>query len=112
MKLGPLTFQWACLVCVCKSLQSARRALSSSMALTRVASDRSFLVLNMVHLRLESLTRRLEELTRRSKHRGRAGAGPLIVLVNRQGRKNKTCRGGGHAFAAECCAGTAVGQST
>ena len=27
MKCGPLTFQWACLVCVCRSLQSASRAL-------------------------------------------------------------------------------------
>src|SRR5262249_35825209 len=47
MKFGPLTFQWACLICVCRSLQSASRALSSSIALTRVASDKSFLVLNM-----------------------------------------------------------------
>src|SRR5947209_19631458 len=47
MKLGPLTFQWACLACVCRSLQSASRALSSSTALTRVASGKSFLVLNI-----------------------------------------------------------------
>src|SRR5436309_903425 len=26
MKLGPLTFQWACLVCVCRSTASASRA--------------------------------------------------------------------------------------
>src|SRR5215831_1647410 len=50
MKFGPLTFQWACLVCVCRSMQSASRALSSTTALTRVASGRSFFVLNMASL--------------------------------------------------------------
>src|SRR6516225_4911814 len=50
MNFGPLTFQWACLTGVCKSLQSPSRALSSSIALTRVASGRSFLVLNMAML--------------------------------------------------------------
>src|SRR6516165_9470849 len=39
MKFGPLTFPWACLTCVCRSLQSASRA-----------SGRSFLVLNMARL--------------------------------------------------------------
>src|SRR5690242_11441680 len=52
MKFGPLTFQWACLVCVWRSMQSASRAFSSSTALTRVASGRSFLVLNMARLLL------------------------------------------------------------
>src|SRR5262245_15228450 len=50
MKFGPLTFQWACLVCVCRSMQSASRALSNSIALTRMASGRSFLVVNMARL--------------------------------------------------------------
>src|SRR5205807_2873787 len=57
MKLGPLTFQWACLVCVCRSMQSARRAMSSSTALTRVASERPFFVLNMVVSRLRGFLR-------------------------------------------------------
>src|SRR5262249_4977848 len=50
MKFGPLTFQWACLTWVCRSLQSASRALSSSIPLTRVVSGRSFLVLNVARL--------------------------------------------------------------
>src|SRR5262245_37796868 len=50
MKCGPLTFQCACLVCVCRSMQSASRALSNSTALTRIDSDRSFFVLNMARL--------------------------------------------------------------
>src|SRR6516165_1404814 len=69
MKFGPLTFQWACLTCVCRSLQSASRALSSSIALMRLASGRSFLVLNMArplfHVRLA----------------GMAGAGGLVALL-------------------------------
>src|SRR5947208_9799414 len=44
MKSGPLTFQCACLHCVCSSLASASRALSSSTSLTRADSGRSFLV--------------------------------------------------------------------
>src|SRR5436305_756216 len=56
MKLGPLTFQWACLVCVCRSMQSARRAISSSTALTRAASERPFFVLNMVGLQVEGIS--------------------------------------------------------
>src|SRR5262249_36472249 len=59
MKLGPLTFQWACFVCVCRSMQSASRALRSSTALTRVASGRSFLVLNMVRLLVHAVKNRL-----------------------------------------------------
>src|SRR5262245_57635923 len=50
MKIGPLTFQWACLVCVCRSMQSASRALSNSTTLARVSSARSFFVLNMTRL--------------------------------------------------------------
>src|SRR5262245_52802328 len=50
MKVGPLMFQWACLVCVCRSMQSASRALSNSTTLARVASARSFFVLNMTRL--------------------------------------------------------------
>ena len=50
MKVGPLTFQCACLVCVCRSMASASRAFSSATALTRVASGRSFFVLNMANL--------------------------------------------------------------
>jgi len=44
MKLGPLTFQWACLHWVWRSMQSASRAFSSSATLARVAAGRSFLV--------------------------------------------------------------------
>src|SRR5947209_3233504 len=55
MKCGPLTFQCACLVCVWRSMQSASRALSSSTALTRVASGRSFFVLNMSRLLVRAL---------------------------------------------------------
>src|SRR5262249_18440003 len=47
MKFGPLTFQCACLVCVWRSMASASRAFSSSMALPRIVSDRSFFVLNI-----------------------------------------------------------------
>src|SRR5882672_7317190 len=54
MKWGPLTFQWACLVCVCKSMASANLALSSSIALPRIVSDRSFFVLNMLGLLVEA----------------------------------------------------------
>src|SRR5262245_8167256 len=50
MKFGPLTFQCACLVCVWRSMASASRALSSSMALPRMVSDRSFFVLNIARL--------------------------------------------------------------
>src|SRR5262249_30873699 len=50
MKVGPLTFQCACLVCVCRSMQSASRALSNSITLARVPSARSFFVLNMKRL--------------------------------------------------------------
>src|SRR5215470_7235584 len=50
MKFGPLTFQCACLHCVCRSMQSASRALSSSTALARVPSDRPFFVLNIASL--------------------------------------------------------------
>src|SRR5947209_8440963 len=53
MKLGPLTFQCACLVCVCRSMASASRAFSSSIALTRVASGTSFFVLNISGLLVE-----------------------------------------------------------
>src|SRR5437762_8683329 len=54
MKFGPLTFQWACLVCVCRSVQSASRALSNSTTLPRVASGRSFFVLNISGLLSDS----------------------------------------------------------
>src|SRR5262249_26682339 len=55
MKFGPLTFQCACLVCVCRSMQSASRALSNSTTLTRVASGMSFFVLNMLRLLVRAL---------------------------------------------------------
>src|ERR1700722_13751901 len=45
MKFGPLTFQWACLTWLCKSMASANRSLSMRMTLRRVFSDRSILVL-------------------------------------------------------------------
>src|SRR5262249_42651084 len=50
MNVVPLTFQWACLHCVCRSMQSANRALRSSIALARVPSDRPFFVLNIESL--------------------------------------------------------------
>src|SRR5579883_1990615 len=48
MKLGPLTFQCACLSCVCRSIASASRASSSSTSFVRLACGRSFFVGNMV----------------------------------------------------------------
>src|SRR5712692_757896 len=44
MKCGPFTFQCACLICVCKSMASASRALHSSIIFRRVVSGRSFFV--------------------------------------------------------------------
>src|SRR6516162_10389358 len=58
MKFGPLTFQWACLVCVWRSMQSASRALSSSTTLTRVASGMSFFVLYIARLLIHVLENR------------------------------------------------------
>src|SRR6266700_2334254 len=66
MKLGPLTFQWACLVWVCRSMASARRALSSSTALPRIVSDRSFFVLNISGLLVEAFERDLMQNQRLS----------------------------------------------
>src|SRR2546422_962409 len=44
MNVGPFTFQWACLHCVCRSMQSASRWLSRATASPRAASGRSFFV--------------------------------------------------------------------
>src|SRR5262245_37397960 len=44
MKLGPLTFQWACFICVCRSMASASLAFNSSTSLMRVCSARSIFV--------------------------------------------------------------------
>ena len=44
MNVGPFTFQWACLHCVCRSMHSASRWLSSPTASRRLASGRSFFV--------------------------------------------------------------------
>src|SRR5262249_21768077 len=54
--------QWACLVCVCRSVQSAKRAFSSSTALARVPSERSFLVLNIKISRLKHEKQMLSRL--------------------------------------------------
>src|SRR5437763_6025803 len=64
MKFGPLTFQCACLICVCRSMQSASRALSRSTTLARVASDRSFFVLNILDLLIEAVPPLLVTLDR------------------------------------------------
>src|SRR5438552_4349713 len=44
MNCGPLTFQCACLACVCRSIASASRLLSRSLTWLRTFSGRSFMV--------------------------------------------------------------------
>src|SRR4051812_20190994 len=94
MKFGPLTFQCACLVCVCRSMQSASRALSSSTTLTRVASGRSFFVLNMVNLLNEAREnllgtsttgRRIELAGEQTRHACRLGAEAPVHVQHRPG---------------------------
>src|SRR5262245_53042926 len=48
MKTGPLTFQWACLAWLARSMASARRSWSRPAIWVRIFSDRSFFVLCMV----------------------------------------------------------------
>src|SRR5690349_8413516 len=55
MKLGPLTFQCACFIWVCRSMASASRALHSWTIFVRICSERSFLV---VYMRASSRGRR------------------------------------------------------
>src|SRR3546814_3558813 len=45
MKLGPLTFQWACFACVIRSTASASRTCRSSVAALRVFEGMSVFVL-------------------------------------------------------------------
>ena len=55
MNDGPLTFQWACLACVVKSIASERRACRSSTADARTLSGKVFFVACMVSFLLSSL---------------------------------------------------------
>src|SRR5262245_41201800 len=66
MNCGPLTFQCACLHCVCRSIASARRALRIAMTFVRVASDMMlFLVGYMASLLLSANSGRSECLPSR-----------------------------------------------
>src|SRR5262252_6744725 len=47
MKLGPLTFQWASLLCAPRSMASASRAFSSSVTSIRTLAGKSLRVSNM-----------------------------------------------------------------
>jgi hypothetical protein len=44
MNSGLLTFQWACLVWICKAMQSASRLPNRATAFERTLSERSFFV--------------------------------------------------------------------
>ena len=48
MKLGPLTFQCACLVCSIRSVASARRSARVAMTFERIFEGKSFFVRCMV----------------------------------------------------------------
>src|SRR5438094_6450376 len=85
MKVGPLTFQCACLSCVCRSVASASRASRSSMTFARVVSGRSFRVLCMSASFCESRPRRFNETGCRSRqveheNLGRVGVTECQVL--------------------------------
>ena len=81
MKFGPLTFQWACLVCSIRSVASASRSPSNATTFWRTLPGKSFFVRCMIPPAPRSATRPGAAMSKRPRILSPCGA-----LTNRRTR--------------------------